>query len=181
LLLAAFSRHVGALDWAFAKAGDMWGPVALSSSPFDFTETEYYASTMGPDLKKVFWAFLRPIDPCDLAVIKRQTNGWEEEFVAAAKRGEVLDDSGGRIVEERPLNLDPGYLTTAKLVLASTKDHAHRINHALLPSWAMGASRVDVSRLSPRRLSTVLFAGARVAQRWLMPRSRWPRLTIDTV
>ncbi|HEY2148030.1 MAG TPA: DUF4416 family protein, partial [Pirellulales bacterium] len=24
-----------------------------------------------------------------------------------------------------PLNLDPGYLTLAKLVLASTKDHAH--------------------------------------------------------
>ena len=29
--------------------------------------------------------------------------------------------------EPRPLNLDPGYLTSAKLVLASTKDHAHRI------------------------------------------------------
>jgi hypothetical protein len=25
------------------------------------------------------------------------------------------------------LNLDPGYLTPAKLVLASTKDHAHRL------------------------------------------------------
>jgi hypothetical protein len=25
------------------------------------------------------------------------------------------------------LNLDPGYLTAAKLVLASTKDHAHRL------------------------------------------------------
>jgi hypothetical protein len=30
-------------------------------------------------------------------------------------------------LEPRPLNLDPGYLTPAKLVLASTKDHAHRI------------------------------------------------------
>ena len=29
--------------------------------------------------------------------------------------------------EPRPLNLDPGYLTLAKLVLASTKDFAHRI------------------------------------------------------
>ncbi len=25
------------------------------------------------------------------------------------------------------MNIDPGYITTAKLVLASTKDHAHRI------------------------------------------------------
>ena len=29
--------------------------------------------------------------------------------------------------ESRPLNLDPGYITLAKLVLASTKDHSHRI------------------------------------------------------
>jgi hypothetical protein len=27
----------------------------------------------------------------------------------------------------RPLNLDPGYLGLGKLVLASTKDHAHRL------------------------------------------------------
>ena len=33
----------------------------------------------------------------------------------------------GRHAEPRPLNLDPGYITPAKLVLASTKDHAHRI------------------------------------------------------
>jgi hypothetical protein len=29
--------------------------------------------------------------------------------------------------ESRPLNLDPGYLTEAKLVLASTKDRDHRV------------------------------------------------------
>ena len=31
------------------------------------------------------------------------------------------------MAEPRPLNLDPGYLTLGKLVLASTKDFAHRI------------------------------------------------------
>ncbi len=127
LLLAAFSRYAGALDWARAKAADDWGPVALSSPSFDFNETEYYASTMGPHLTKVFWAFARPFDPADLAGLKRQANRWEDEFAGAAQRGDVRDNAGGRITEKRPLNLDPGYLTTAKLVLASTKDHAHRI------------------------------------------------------
>ena len=51
-----------------------------------------------------------------LADIKRQTNAWEAEYAAL-----------GLHPEPRPLNLDPGYITLAKLVLASTKDHAHRI------------------------------------------------------
>jgi hypothetical protein len=48
--------------------------------------------------------------------MKRQTNDWELEYAR----------QGGH-AEPRPLNLDPGYLTLAKLVLASTKDHAHRL------------------------------------------------------
>jgi hypothetical protein len=71
---------------------------------------------MGTDLKKQFVVFEQPIDPAALADIKRQTNAWEAEYAAL-----------GRHPEPRPLNLDPGYITAAKLVLASTKDHAHRI------------------------------------------------------
>jgi hypothetical protein len=127
LLLAAFSRHAPALDWARAKAEEAWGPIALASEPFDFRDTDYYQPTMGPGLKKVFWAFTRPFDPGELADLKRLANRWEDEIAARAQRGEILDDAGNPIAEVRPLNLDPGYLTTAKLVLASTKDHAHRI------------------------------------------------------
>jgi hypothetical protein len=71
---------------------------------------------MGSDLKKRFWAIADPIDPGQLAAIKLTTNLWEAEYAGA-----------GLHAEPRPLNLDPGYLTLAKLVLASTKDHAHRI------------------------------------------------------
>jgi hypothetical protein len=127
LLLAAFSRHARALDWARAQAAAAWGPVVLASEPFDFRETDYYAPTMGTGLKKVFWTFVRPFDPGELAGLKRLANRWEEELTAAAQRGEILDNTGNPITDARPLNLDPGYLTTAKLVLASTKDHAHRI------------------------------------------------------
>jgi hypothetical protein len=116
LIVAASSRYAAALDWARERSVKQFGQVALASDAFDFTETDYYTPTMGADLKKQFFAFERLIDAAALADIKRQTNQWEAEYAAL-----------GRHAEPRPLNLDPGYITPAKLVLASTKDHAHRI------------------------------------------------------
>jgi hypothetical protein len=116
LVLAAFSRHAAALDWARQQAAANWGPIALESAQFSFDQTDYYQPTMGPHLVKCFWAFQQPIDPALLVQCKLQTNDWEAQYAR----------EGGRS-EPRPLNLDPGYLTLAKLVLASTKDHAHRL------------------------------------------------------
>lgn len=116
LLIAAFSRYPEALDWARSKAIEAWGPIALESQPFEFLETDYYEASMGRDLRKRFWAFEQLTEQDQLLGFKRQTNVWEDEYAQL-----------GRHPEPRPLNLDPGYLTLAKLVLASTKDHAHRI------------------------------------------------------
>lgn len=116
LLIAVISRHDEALDWAEQRTVDQYGPICGKSEAFDFIETDYYASTMGSGLKKQFLAFERLIDPAELASVKRCTNQWEKEYAGL-----------GHHAEPRPLNLDPGYLTLAKLVLASTKDHAHRI------------------------------------------------------
>jgi hypothetical protein len=127
LVLTAFSRHRTALDWAKARAAAEWGPVPLQSTAFAFDETDYYRKSMGADLKKVFWVFERAFDPADLADVKRLTNAWEAEYASLARQGRAMASDGSAIGEPRPLNLDPGYLTAAKLVLASTKDHAHRI------------------------------------------------------
>jgi hypothetical protein len=116
LILAAFSRHADLLAAARDLTERHWGPVALVSPQFAFTETDYYEPTMGPGLLKQFFAYERLIDPARLAELKLATNRWEEELAQAAPHG-----------EPRPLNLDPGYMTLGKLVLASTKDHAHRI------------------------------------------------------
>jgi Domain of unknown function (DUF4416) len=116
LIVAATSRHEAALTWARQRCEGHFGKVVLESAPFEFTETDYYTPTMGTELKKQFLAFERLIDAADLAAIKLQTNDWEAEYAAL-----------GRHAESRPVNLDPGYITPAKLVLASTKDHAHRI------------------------------------------------------
>lgn len=116
LIVAISSRYHEALAWARERMEREFGPLALTSDVFAFTETDYYAATMGTDLKKQFVALEQLIDPGDLADIKRRTNEWEAEYAAL-----------GRHPEPRPLNLDPGYITPAKLVLASTKDHAHRV------------------------------------------------------
>jgi hypothetical protein len=116
LLVAASSRYEEALAWGLREAEREFGAVAAVSDAFDFTETNYYAAEMGDALKKQFWAFAAPIDPGRLAAIKLTTNLWEAEYAGLQMHP-----------EPRPLNLDPGYITLAKLVLASTKDHAHRI------------------------------------------------------
>lgn len=117
MVVAVSSRHEAALQWARERIDATLGPVAMVSDAFDFTETDYYAATMGTGLKKQFVASQRLIGSATVAVVKRMTNDWEAEYAAL----------GGH-PEPRPLNLDPGYITPAKLVLASTKDHAHRLH-----------------------------------------------------
>lgn len=116
LLIAVCSRHDHALDWASRQAEAEFGPIAFRSDPFDFSQTDYYENSMGTGLKKQFIAFRNLMDPGRLRHVKRQTNTWEADYVALTEWP-----------EDRPLNLDPGYVSEAKLVLASTKDHAHRI------------------------------------------------------
>ena len=116
LLIAVSSRYEKALAWSEQQAVVAYGPVRLKSEAFDFTETDYYTETMGTELKKQFLVFDQLIDPGTLPKIKHQTNSLEQQY--AEQHGHP---------ESRPLNLDPGYLTLAKLVLASTKDHSHRV------------------------------------------------------
>ncbi|MHB8970197.1 MAG: DUF4416 family protein [Pirellulaceae bacterium] len=116
LFVAAFSRHATALEWARDRLEASWGPLALESDWFHFQETAFYESTMGSDLRKVLFAFETLIEPASLVDRKLLTNRWEQEYASLHA-----------VAEPRPLNLDPGYLTEAKLILASTKDRDHRI------------------------------------------------------
>lgn len=115
-ILALFSRSPDALAWGRARAEQHFGPIALTSDVFDHNETTFYEKSMGAELKKTFLAFAELRDPAELIDWKLATNTWEEEYAAL-----------GLHPEPRPLNLDPGYLTEAKLVLASTKDRDHRL------------------------------------------------------
>jgi hypothetical protein len=98
-----------------ADLEECFGPVDLQSSTMDFNFTSYYQPEMGDSLRRVFFAFKRLVDPTDLADIKLGTNAIEDRY------------RNSEWPATRPINLDPGYLELGKLVLASTKNHYHRI------------------------------------------------------
>ncbi len=119
LIIAAFAADEEAIIWGRERAINAFGPIWRESPVFFFNEfTDYYAEEMGPVLPKRFWAFERLIGMDELASVKVTTNGWEDDLA-----GERKNRNGVR----RPLNLDPGYIDLGKLILASTKDHLHRI------------------------------------------------------
>ncbi len=93
-----------------------YGPVDHESAVRRWDFSEYYRQEMGPALLRKFLFFEHPIDPGLLASVKRFTNDLEGRFSAHSETG-----------LRRRINLDPGYVTEAKVVLASTKDYAHRV------------------------------------------------------
>ncbi|HBE69727.1 MAG TPA: DUF4416 domain-containing protein [Planctomycetaceae bacterium] len=117
-IVAVFSRYPEALAWVRQRVQQQWGAIALSSPTFDHSETSYYAAEMGSELRKQFLVVEGSYDPADLASSKLESNAWEKEF---------RDQANANYPEIRPVNIDPGYLTLTKLVLASAKDRAHRI------------------------------------------------------
>lgn len=116
VICAIISRYDQAHEWACEKLARAFGSIALRSTAFDHAETTYYQSTMGSNLKKAFVAFEELADSSNLADWKRRTNLLEVDYASL-----------GLHPESRPLNLDSGYITEAKLVLATTKDRDHRL------------------------------------------------------
>lgn len=94
------------------KLARKFGKIDFESARIDFNYTDYYEAEMGAGLKRRFVSFHKLIPMQDLYRIKLYTNRLEEKL---------------SISKSRQINLDPGYLDSAKLVLASTKDYAHRI------------------------------------------------------
>jgi len=76
--------------------------------------THYYDREMAPEITKYFYYLheLRPIEGAE--AWKKWSNKLEENFA-------------DQLNHNRPINIDPGYLTLSKLVLFSTKGFSHRI------------------------------------------------------
>jgi len=102
-------RGEGWFAWTLEKLEALWGEQENVSSPVPFTATDYYRD-IAPRLMRRFICFEGLAQAAELPDWKRASIGVETE------------SRNPRIV-----NIDPGYVDGARLVLASTKDHAHRI------------------------------------------------------
>ncbi|MDR0617494.1 MAG: DUF4416 family protein [Endomicrobium sp.] len=78
--------------------------------PFDFSS--YYNPEMGENLKRLWVSFEKLILSSQLTSIKVFTNSLEDSFAINSKR---------------QINVDPGYISLANVILATTKDYSHRI------------------------------------------------------
>ena len=100
------------LHQASVALTEHYGPIERASVPIDWTVSTYYRDEMGRSIRRQFLSFERLIAADDLAAVKVATNSLEARW---------------RSTPGRQVNIDPGYIAATKLVLASTKDAAHRI------------------------------------------------------
>ena len=93
-----------------------FGEVFYQSPIYPWDHSDYYEEEIGRDLKRRFLFFAEPILPDRLSDVKIKTNRIEGLFLnKTGKNG------------KRMINIDPGYMNMAKVVLATTKDFSHRI------------------------------------------------------
>lgn len=90
----------------------LFGPVLMETGALPWAYSLYYREELGWPIFRRFVFYADLIDEEDLPDIKLKTIALES---ALSREG------------KRTVNLDPGYLTPAKVVLASTKDYSHRI------------------------------------------------------
>jgi hypothetical protein len=89
-----------------------FGDILFESPSIRWDYSSHYKDELGWPILKQFIFFKKMPDPGTIADIKLKTNEIEDSLSLDGKRR---------------INLDPGYLTLAKIVLASTKNYSHRI------------------------------------------------------
>lgn len=89
-----------------------FGSVLFESESFPWQFSAHYNDELGSPLYKRFIFFNKVIEPSLIIDAKHLTNDLEIKLSHNSKRA---------------VNLDPGYMTLAKVVLASTKNYSHRV------------------------------------------------------
>ena len=90
---------------------EQYGEIEFISARMPFHYTDYYTGEMGSPLIRRFIIFNTLIRPESLPEVKLLSNDGEDRFSAGGKRG---------------VNIDPGYISPAHLILATGKGYTHR-------------------------------------------------------
>jgi len=112
LIASLFSRREGLIDQVISEMQKIFGPTDWISPGLFFDRTRYYAGEMGWPLHRRFIAFQDLMRPEALVEAKLKTNDLEKRHLESGKR---------------EINIDPGYVSLERVVLATGKNYTHRI------------------------------------------------------
>jgi hypothetical protein len=111
LVISIFSKEKEKINKAKSILQKKFGPIDYESRNLSLV-TSYYEDELGPDLIRRFYSFKKLINRDKIAEIKLLTNRLENKF---------------RIKNKRSINIDPGYISLGKFILATTKNQQQRI------------------------------------------------------
>lgn len=112
LISSIIYRHEEDLFAAESQLKKLYGKTDELEGSFPFDRTDYYYEEMGRPLRRKFLSFSKLLPKEKLYQSKTFSCRIEEKLAEGGKRR---------------VNIDPGYVTEAKLVLFTTKDYTHRI------------------------------------------------------
>ncbi len=111
LISSIFAGSKDSITLSIKKLSALFGSVDYISTFIAFDFTGYYEAEMGGSLIRRFITFEKLISPERLPEIKGMTNAIEKELVEK---------------DNRRVNIDPGYMAQAHLILATGKAYTHR-------------------------------------------------------
>jgi len=112
LISSLFSPEKEIIDTIVRRLEGIFGATDWIGPEQFFDRTRYYAGEMGWPLHRRFISFENLIPPDQLVEIKLKTNAIEQQYLIDGNRG---------------VNIDPGYISPERLVLATGKNYTHRI------------------------------------------------------
>lgn len=111
LVASLFSGDDHLLNDTIRILTEQYGKADFISASVTFSYTDYYEKEFGTSLVRRFVSFERLIRPEALPDIKVCTNALEKRLATEGRR---------------TVNIDPGYLSKAHLILATGKGYSHR-------------------------------------------------------
>lgn len=111
LVFSIFAKETPLLNETIKILSSEYGQPDFVSEEMLFDYTNYYSAEMGENLVRRFLSMEKLIRPEELPDIKLATNSIEDRLVLDIRR---------------QVNIDPGYISKAHLILATGKAYTHR-------------------------------------------------------